>query len=821
MTRLFNFLYKKTSQLKRFPEKPQRKLIIWLSFSVLFVIVTGCLVFGVYGKSLLHTFLSFAVSVSPKSPQSVLVEAIDSQQKMNGYSYSASFTTIAPEITKLFGANKVEVDLTGTINTKDPQRQNSIQRITINKSFSEEVRTIHTDTYVMFSQLPQLVSVLLTEMNVPLETQNKLSLLNTWFTSENEQKPSDEMTQKLQLLSELAKHEKMTMTKEKLGAYDTFKIHFSPSKQSLDTVTNQNLPAIGEFSVFPLDTLTFDVWIDRQQSLIRKIAGTVAVKTAASQPAQREQLFTKLTRLALPQNKGIPFSFAMTFTNTGPPTAQLDTPVKAEPLSQFTNSLLGPFATESASTKPTFPHVELSTCTFSEDQTTGNSISIWRTSPDLTAHLSVQNPINFTNCTSDLPVITVDDTKTYQHMVGFGASMTDTSAYLLSRSANRNELMAQLFDYEKGIGISFLRQPIGASDFTVSSPYSYDDCPGNASDPEMHCFSIDHDKEYILPLLKQAKVINPNISFMATPWSPPAWMKTSHTMVGEGKDDKGSPGELPEDMYSAYAKYLATYLTSYQNEGIPISYLSIQNEPDVLFNYPGMWFPANKQKTFISSYLAPEFTSRGLTPQILVFDNSYFSQAPANLQDFKQQLSGVPMVSGTAVHCYGEFPGSNQIIGSIYETECSPPISQRYLPSFANPLTTTRMIMEAIMHGSRTITMWNIAEDLSNGPRPNNNSTGCSLCKPLVTISAGGAKFEADYYVLGHISKFVMPGAVRISATSADINGLQEIAFKNPDGTKVLIVFNNAPAVQFFQVKDHEKSFIYSISPRNILTFIW
>ena len=490
-----------------------------------------------------------------------------------------------------------------------------------------------------------------------------------------------------------------------------------------------------------------------------------------------------------------------------------------------------PTPTPTTTATPTIQVPQPLECTFLAGQ--ANKVKIWTTSPDLALSLSEQNPTGFTNCKSDLPTIVIDDTKQYQRMVGFGASMTDTSAYLISRSTNKDELMNQLFDRQKGIGISFLRQPIGASDFTVTSPYSYDDvpsskCPNKTIDADMECFSIEHDKAYILPLLKQAKTINPSLSFMASPWSPPAWMKNSHTMIGEGKNDKGTVGELSENAYAPYAKYLALYLTSYKDEGIPISYLSMQNEPDVFLNYPGMLFPAYAQKAFLRDYLAPELSRNNLSPKILIFDNSYFSKAPSNLQDFKEQVAGVPGITGTAIHCYGDFPLLSNVLGDMYETECSPTISQNYVPSKANPLTGIRMMIDAVNYGSKTIVMWNIAENQLNGPRPNNNSTGCSLCKPLVTLTTNAElmplsspKFEADYYALGHISKFVIPGAVRIFSTASSSLGIYNVAFKNPDGSKVLILFNNSQSVKSFQVSDHGNSFTYDISPKNIITFVW
>src|SRR6476469_8402970 len=154
------------------------------------------------------------------------------------------------------------------------------------------------------------------------------------------------------------------------------------------------------------------------------------------------------------------------------------------------------------------------------------------------------------------PTITVDTTRRYQEITGFGASFTDSSAWLIGTkldASQRNAVMRDLFS-DQGIGLSFLRQPMGASDFAVKGNYSYDDMPPGKTDPTLAHFSIDHDRAYIIPLLLQARRINPRLTVMATPWSPPGWMKTTDSMIG---------GTLRPQVYQPLADYFAKFIEEY------------------------------------------------------------------------------------------------------------------------------------------------------------------------------------------------------------------------------------------------------------------
>jgi len=217
---------------------------------------------------------------------------------------------------------------------------------------------------------------------------------------------------------------------------------------------------------------------------------------------------------------------------------------------------------------------------------TGESVGVWMTSADQSKLLAQQSSVNFgANSGSNPLTITVNPGTKYQTMDGWGASITDSSGWLMWNrlsSGTRNTLMNELFSKTSGIGLSLLRQPMGATDLSASGNYSYDD---GGADPNLNNFSTAHDNAYIIPLIKQAMGINSTIKIIATPWSPPGWMKTSGSMIG---------GTLLSAQYSnSLAQYFVKFIQSYQSQGIPIYALTVQNEP--LYQptgYPGMGMAA-------------------------------------------------------------------------------------------------------------------------------------------------------------------------------------------------------------------------------------
>src|ERR1700747_3066004 len=215
-------------------------------------------------------------------------------------------------------------------------------------------------------------------------------------------------------------------------------------------------------------------------------------------------------------------------------------------------------------------------------QSFAQTVNVWMTTDNQKTKLKQQSSISFSAGSGTAPTVFVDETETYQYIEGFGASFTDSAAYLLNEKVPPSQLssvMTSLFDHANGIGVSFVRNPMGASDL-ARFDYSYDDLPAGQTDPNLLNFSIAHDLVDIVPLVKQAKQINPQLKIMATPWSPPGWMKTSGSMIG---------GFLLSADYTPFSNYFVKCIQAYAAQGIAIDYISMQNEPLYMpGDYPGM-----------------------------------------------------------------------------------------------------------------------------------------------------------------------------------------------------------------------------------------
>ena len=411
--------------------------------------------------------------------------------------------------------------------------------------------------------------------------------------------------------------------------------------------------------------------------------------------------------------------------------------------------------------------------------------------------------------------ITVNPAIRYQPIDGFGASLTESSAWLLATKltdSQRNDLLEKLFDPQKGIGLSLLRQPMGASDFALK-PYTYDDEPSGESDPSLKHFSIQHDQSYVIPLLRRALAINPHIKIFASPWSPPAWMKSSQSVL---------QGSLLLTAYQPLADYFVKYIQAYEKEGVPIFAVTMQNEPlNIPADYPGMGMSAAEQAMFLRDALGPAFRRANLKTKILIFDHNWdlIHFAIEILEDPK----AASYVSGIATHCYGGNPSAQEELHNrfpnspIWMTECSGGGWQN-----GNLLVQqVRLIIESTRHWSRGVILWNLALDQDHKPYLG----GCDKCRGVVTINDNGSSVEVeltvDFTALAHASKFVQPGARRIESNTFGEGSLEDVAFQNPNGSVVLLALNSASRPITFNIAWAGKYSVYTLNGGNAATFVW
>jgi glucosylceramidase len=426
-------------------------------------------------------------------------------------------------------------------------------------------------------------------------------------------------------------------------------------------------------------------------------------------------------------------------------------------------------------------------------------------------------------------VIAVDDRRRYQRVSGFGAAMTDSAAWLLYAKlppAARAAAMGRLFG-PRGIRLGFVRVPIGASDFTRDgTPYTYADVPPGQSDPGLSAFSVTRDDAYVVPALRMMRAINPRVKILASPWSPPGWMKSNGSL-----DNLGNVAGLLRSAYRPFADYFVKFLRAYERRGLRVDAVTPQNEPGQQTAYPGLSWPEPDQARWIVSDLAPALRAAGLRTRIYGHDATWSGHADARSLASRPRVARA--ISGVAWHCYVGNPLSmtrlhtraprlDQIV-----TECSSGIA---------PGPAAQLLIASLRNWSSAVLLWNLALDRDGGPVQAPNS-GCRSCTGVVTVdvAAGKVSYGRDYYELGQASAFIDPGARRIASnTFATYNSavhnrgpsyatatIDNVAFENPDGSKVLLVFNNAARSRRFAVRWRGRSFEYSLAPQATATFVW
>ena len=427
--------------------------------------------------------------------------------------------------------------------------------------------------------------------------------------------------------------------------------------------------------------------------------------------------------------------------------------------------------------------------------------------------MAAQPSFTFTTTTAGANRVIVDATQSYQTLQGFGAAFTDSAAYLLETVAQPSQLPGTLNDLftrsGSGIGLSFMRNPIGASDIALTQ-YSFDDQPAGQTDPMLADFSIAHDQAYIIPLILSAKVLNPQMKIYANPWSPPGWMKTTDSIVG---------GTLLPTMYTPFANYFVKYVQAYEAAGVPIDYIGLQNEP--LYqptNYPGMGMDDETQLTVLRDYVLPALSANNITSQVLVYDHNWDTPSYPETVLTDPTVLASPQVAGTAWHGYSGTPGAQQTVQNMFpakgnwETEHSGGTWQ------ADQLRTDfEEITQVLRNSGVSFVKWSLALDENLGP----HDGGCGDCTPIVTVnSATGAITEdVEYYTLGHYSKYMLPGARRIYSSNA--NGIVSVAFLNPDQSIALFAFNDSTTSQTFEVQWGANSFTYTLASYSGATFSW
>ncbi|MCU7693388.1 glycoside hydrolase family 30 beta sandwich domain-containing protein [Haoranjiania flava] len=425
--------------------------------------------------------------------------------------------------------------------------------------------------------------------------------------------------------------------------------------------------------------------------------------------------------------------------------------------------------------------------------------------------------------------VTLDPTQQYQQIDGFGAAFTGSTCYNLLKmnAANRKALLTEVFDTREGMGYSFIRIALGCSDFSLSE-YSYCDKPG------MENFALhEEDTKYVIPVLKEILAINPKVKIMASPWTPPLWMKVNN--LKELKPhNKWNDGQLNPSNYQDYASYFVKYINAMKNNGIDIYAVTVQNEPLNRGNSASLYMTWQEQRDFIKTALGPAFKTAGINTRIISYDHNYDydSHKPENADQIHypakiyEDPDAAKYIDGAAYHAYGgsetemdyihnAFPDKN-----LYFTEISIGL---WGYTFAEDLmwNLEHVGIGTLNRHCKAVIVWNFMLDEQHGP---NRPGGCTNCLGVIDINKADYTTltrNSHYYDLAHLSKVIQGGAKRIKTSGFTTSGLHYTAVLNPDNTVGVVVLNTKDEPQSITLAMDGRSLSYSLPAKSVASFKW
>jgi glucosylceramidase len=404
--------------------------------------------------------------------------------------------------------------------------------------------------------------------------------------------------------------------------------------------------------------------------------------------------------------------------------------------------------------------------------------------------------------------ITVKPAEKYQTILGFGGAFTGSACFNFDSMSGpqRAKLLDELFS-PSGLNLNVCRTTIGASDYSTHA-YSYSE---GRPDLEMKRFSIDEDRKFILPTIREALKVNPDIMFFSSPWSPPAWMKVGKSMTG---------GIIQKKYFEAYARYFVHFLKAYAEEGVKIKAVTVQNEVDTdqAGKMPACAWPQEYEADFTTMCLGPALQAAGLDTEIWLIDHNYnlWGRAVATLEtpDVRKYAKGI------AWHGYlGEPEWMTRVHNAVpdinmYWTEGGPDYTEkRYLTNWSKWASTFTGIMR---NWSRSITVWNLALDEHGKP-----NIGPFSCGGLVQVDSKTKEVtrSGQYYAIAQFSKFVKRGAVRINSTG-EVDDIAHVAFENPDGKHILILTNSGDT-KTVTVREGSQKALLTLEGDSVSTLVW
>lgn len=465
------------------------------------------------------------------------------------------------------------------------------------------------------------------------------------------------------------------------------------------------------------------------------------------------------------------------------------------------------------------PASETNTAHFS---TEGKNVLVYTTADSSQLRLTVTDTLSFKEMGQPFETqicVFVDPDKSYQTFLGIGAALTDASAetfYKLPKE-KQQEFLKAYFDKENGIGYTVARTNINSCDFSSGS-YTYVD----SNDKALKSFNIEPDRKYKLPFIKEAmQAAGGKLTLFASPWSPPSWMKDNNSMLQGGK--------LKPEFYDSWALYYTKFIKEYEKEGVPVWGISVQNEPMAKQRWESCIYTAEEERDFLKKHLGPTMEKEGLKEKkIIVWDHNrdlIYQRA----QTYFDDPEAAKYAWGIGFHWYEDWSGGQPMYENIkrvheaypdkniFFTEgCAESFDAKRYNAWALGEEYGRSMINDFNNGMVGFTDWNILLDETGGP---NHVQNFCFAPVHGDTKTGQLIYTNAYYYIGHFSKFIQPGAKRISS-AASRSQLLTTAFRNPDGKTVVVVMNQSNAETPYFLWINGKAAELKAKPRSIATLV-
>jgi glucosylceramidase len=414
----------------------------------------------------------------------------------------------------------------------------------------------------------------------------------------------------------------------------------------------------------------------------------------------------------------------------------------------------------------------------------------------------------------------------YQTMDGFGAALTGSSCYNLLQmpQAHRTQFLTETFSPADGMGYSYIRIAIGCSDFSLSE-YTCCDAQG------VENFALTSEEmQYVIPVLKEILAINPALKIMGSPWTCPRWMKVNN-LADRQPYSSWTGGQLNPDCYQDYAAYFVKWIQAFAGNGIPIYSVTPQNEPLNRGNSASLYMGWEEQRDFVNGALVPKLRAAGLQAKVYLFDHNYNYDDMAAQREYPAKIYAAgtddEYVVGAAYHNYG---GSRAELLNIHDKYPAKELvfTETSIGTWNDGRNLPKRLMEdmqelalgTVMSWCRGVIVWNLMLDANRGP---NRPGGCQTCYGAVDIDLGSYAItkNSHYYIIGHLSAVVKPGAIRIAADGYSAGGVTYAAFENTDGTYALVLLNNTGENKAITVDDGAAHFSYAVPAQAVISYQW